>query len=60
MYGLSARQWWQIFAILSRYGSRIDWVKLFGSRARGDYKSVSDVDGYCQCGKSGDTAAIGF
>lgn len=44
MYGLSARQWRQIFAILSRYGSRIDWVKLFGSRARGDYKTVSDVD----------------
>lgn len=44
MYGLSVRQWRQIFAILSRYGSRIDWVKLFGSRARGDYKPVSDVD----------------
>lgn len=44
MYGLSVRQWRQIFAILSRYESRIDWVKLFGSRARGDYKPVSDVD----------------
>lgn len=44
MYGLSVRQWRQIFAILSRYGKRIDWVKLFGSRARGDYKTVSDVD----------------
>ena len=44
MYGLSVRQWRQIFAILSRYGNRIDWVKLFGSRARGDYKPVSDVD----------------
>lgn len=44
MYGLSVRQWRQIFAILSRYGSRIDWVKLFGSRARGDYKPVSGVD----------------
>lgn len=44
MYGLSVRQWRQIFAILSRYGKRIDWVKLFGSRARGDYKPVSDVD----------------
>lgn len=44
MYGLSVRQWRQIFTILSRYGSRIDWVKLFGSRARGDYKPVSDVD----------------
>jgi nucleotidyltransferase substrate binding protein (TIGR01987 family) len=44
MYGLSVRQWRQIFAILSRYGKRIDWVKLFGSRARGDYKLVSDVD----------------
>lgn len=44
MYGLSVRQWRQIFAILFRYGKRIDWVKLFGSRARGDYKPVSDVD----------------
>lgn len=44
MYGLSVRQWRQIFAILSRYGKRIDWVKLFGSRARGDYKPISDVD----------------
>lgn len=44
MYGLSVRQWRQIFAILSRYGKRIDWVKLFGPRARGDYKPVSDVD----------------
>jgi nucleotidyltransferase substrate binding protein (TIGR01987 family) len=44
MYGLSVRQWRQIFAILSRYGKRINWVKLFGSRARGDYKPVSDVD----------------
>lgn len=44
MYGLSVRQWRQIFAILSRYGKRLDWVKLFGSRARGDYKPVSDVD----------------
>ena len=44
MYGLSVRQWRQIFAILSRYGKRIDWVKLFGSRARGDYIPVSDVD----------------
>lgn len=44
MYGLSVRQWRQIIAILSRYGKRIDWVKLFGSRARGDYKPVSDVD----------------
>lgn len=44
MYGLSVRQWRQILAILSRYGKRIDWVKLFGSRARGDYKPVSDVD----------------
>lgn len=44
MYGLSVRQWRQIFAILSCYGKRINWVKLFGSRARGDYKPVSDVD----------------
>ena len=44
MYGLSVRQWRQIFTILSRYGKRINWVKLFGSRARGDYKPVSDVD----------------
>lgn len=44
MHGLSVRQWRQILAILSRYGSQIDWVKLFGSRARGDYKPVSDVD----------------
>lgn len=44
MYGITVEQWRQIFAILSCYKGKIHWVKLFGSRARGDYKTASDVD----------------
>lgn len=33
-----------IIAIICRYTDQIEWVKIFGSRARGDAKITSDVD----------------
>ncbi|WP_279127621.1 nucleotidyltransferase domain-containing protein [Acidaminococcus fermentans] len=30
--------------IFDRFRDTLSWVKLFGSRARGDYKTTSDVD----------------
>ena len=44
MYGLNSEQWKQIYHILDEYRDDIRWVKLFGSRARGDYRETSDVD----------------
>ncbi len=44
MYGLNNEQWKQIYHILDEHRDDIRWVKLFGSRARGDYREASDVD----------------
>ena len=44
MYGLTSGQWKQIYHILDEHRDDIQWVKLFGSRARGDYRETSDVD----------------
>ena len=44
MYGLNSEQWKQTYHILDEYRDDIRWVKLFGSRARGDYRETSDVD----------------
>ena len=44
MYGLNSEQWRQIYHILDEHRDDIRWVKLFGSRARGDYRETSDVD----------------
>ena len=44
MYGLNSEQWKQIYHILDEYRDDIRWVKLFGSRARGDYRETSDID----------------
>ena len=44
MYGLNSEQWKQIYHILDEHRDDIRWVKLFGSRARGDYRETSDVD----------------
>ena len=44
MYGLTSAQWKQIYHSLDRYRDQIHWVRLFGSRARGDYRGTSDVD----------------
>ena len=44
MYGLTKRQLDTFMKILSLHKDEISEVKLFGSRARGDYKKNSDVD----------------
>lgn len=44
MYGLSEADFFQIIDILKKYKEKIEWVKIFGSRARGDYKEASDID----------------
>ncbi|MCQ8212161.1 HI0074 family nucleotidyltransferase substrate-binding subunit [Cetobacterium somerae] len=44
MYGLSETDFFQIIDILKKYKEKIKWVKIFGSRAREDYKKTSDID----------------
>ena len=44
MYGMTSKHWKQIFYILDEHCAHIRWVKLFGSRARGDYRNTSDID----------------
>ena len=44
MYGLSKAQFDTFMKILLSHKDEISQVKLFGSRARGDYKKNSDVD----------------
>ncbi|MEG1807781.1 HI0074 family nucleotidyltransferase substrate-binding subunit [Cetobacterium sp.] len=44
MYGLSHDDFFKIIEILKKYQSDIEWVKIFGSRARGDNKETSDID----------------
>lgn len=44
MYGVSTEHWKSIYRILESCQEYLYWVKLFGSRARGDYRKTSDVD----------------
>ena len=44
MYTIDHRYWHNIMKILCLYAGSIEWVKLFGSRARGDAKVTSDID----------------
>jgi len=44
MYGLPARHWKEIYRILYAQKEKLRWVKLFGSRARGEARPSSDVD----------------
>lgn len=44
MYGLSDRQLKTLLKILFARADGLSQVKIFGSRARGDYKKTSDVD----------------
>lgn len=44
VYGLPATHWKSIYRILEEYQGKLFWVKLFGSRARGDYRQTSDID----------------
>ncbi len=44
MYGLKSKEFYEIIKILEDHSKEINWVKLFGSRAREDYKKTSDID----------------
>lgn len=44
MYTIDLQRWHEMLSIIRRYSAMIEWVKLFGSRARGDAKLASDVD----------------
>jgi nucleotidyltransferase substrate binding protein (TIGR01987 family) len=44
MYGLTEEEFYQLINILKAYSKDIEWVKIFGSRARGDHKKTSDID----------------
>lgn len=44
MYGLTKKEFYKIIEVLKYYSKEIEWVKIFGSRARGDYKKTSDID----------------
>ena len=44
MYGLPSEQWKAIYRIIHAQRTRLRWVKLFGSRARGEARTASDVD----------------
>ena len=44
MYGLPSEHWKAIYCIFYAQGARLRWVKLFGSRARGEARATSDVE----------------
>jgi len=44
VYGLPSEHWKAIYCIFYAQGARLRWVKLFGSRARGEARTASDVD----------------
>ncbi|MGL4252621.1 MAG: nucleotidyltransferase domain-containing protein [Fusobacteriaceae bacterium] len=44
MFGLKESEFYLIIDILKIYSKEIEWVKIFGSRARGDFKNYSDID----------------
>ncbi|WP_256625851.1 HI0074 family nucleotidyltransferase substrate-binding subunit [Selenomonas ruminantium] len=44
LYTIKIRFWQEILKILQKHSGMLEWVKLFGSRARGDARISSDVD----------------
>ena len=44
MYSIEGKHWQNILSVFRKYRDSIEWVKLFGSRARGDSKLASDID----------------
>lgn len=44
MFGLKEEEFYLMIEILKKYSREIEWVKIFGSRARGDFKNYSDID----------------
>ena len=43
-YGLSKHDFYTIINVFRNYSMIIEEAILFGSRARGDYKPISDID----------------
>lgn len=44
MYTLTTQEFYELIRVLKKYSHEIEWVKIFGSRARGDNKEISDID----------------
>ena len=44
MFGLENDILNKIYQILNKYKDNISWVKIFGSRATGNYNFNSDID----------------
>ena len=44
MYSIENKHWQSILSVFRKYRDGIEWVKLFGSRARGDARLASDID----------------
>ena len=44
MYGLTKKEFYELIKVLKYYSKEVKWVKIFGSRGRGDYKKSSDID----------------
>ena len=44
MYTVDNKHWHAIMIIIGKHADSIEWVKLFGSRARGDARATSDID----------------
>ena len=44
VYGLPSEHWKAIYRIFYAQKTRLRWVKLFGSRARGEARATSDVE----------------
>lgn len=44
MYGLKSEEFYSIINTLKKFSKDVEWVKIFGSRARGDFKIYSDID----------------
>ena len=44
MYTVDNKHWHAIMTIIGKRADSIEWVKLFGSRVRGDVRVTSDID----------------
>lgn len=44
VYGLPSEHWKAIYRIFYAQKTRLRWVKLFGSRVRGEAQATSDVE----------------
>ena len=44
MYTVDNKHWHAIMIIIGKRADSIEWVKLFGSRVRGDVRVTSDID----------------